>query len=484
MKSQSSLEVPKQVRSASFDEIQLEAKRHDDGRDARSTRTTSSSSSSCSPARSQDSSRGRRSATLRVPQLQSGQRSKSFDVSERGYGSSSSQQSSLGRDVRRPETPTIQVSGCYHCACVEEYKSLNLSRDEDDPSSREELDDEVDEGDDTSGEDDEDSELVDRSEGSPEIRVTLATFTDKEQPGDQVIETTPPPSPTVVPEIVPEMVQEDTSDIRGGLFPSRERRRSISSPKLARQEALTSYPVELPTVVSSTEDEERAEEEEDEEELGHVESGKCKFVVRDIFLTVPELKRDRAASVDSCFNNKNGHSEDTDTLTVPQQSIRSKSVDIVLPTEAQTRYTALLPGTEARPPRGWVRLVNGTRSLVPNTFNFLNVPPRPFQFLLVFCIMFCILLFLCLFSSYICCLLFLLLVPALLCMYVCVFNCFSLIRLDGAAIIETLIRERFNTFRRMASNVFVTRNSYCCCFQALRKGMTLSNEPVLITSMR
>lgn len=87
--------------------------------------------------------------------------------------------------------------------------------------------------------------------------------------------------------------------------------------------------------------------------MGHgIGSGKCKFVVRDIFLTVPELKRDRAASVDSCFNNKNGHSEDTDTLTVPQQSIRSKSVDIVLPTEAQTRYTALLPGTEARPPRG------------------------------------------------------------------------------------------------------------------------------------
>lgn len=434
MKSQSSLEVPKQVRSASFDEIQLEAKRHDDGRDARSTRTTSSSSSSCSPARSQDSSRGRRSATLRVPQLQSGQRSKSFDVSERGYGSSSSQQSSLGRDVRRPETPTIQVSGCYHCACVEEYKSLNLSRDEDDPSSREELDDEVDEGDDTSGEDDEDSELVDRSEGSPEIRVTLTMFTDREQP-DPVIETTPDPpspppslSPTLVPEIVPEMVQEDTSDIRGGLFPSRERRRSISSPKLARQEALTSYPIELPTVVSSTEDEERAEEEEDEEELGHVGSGKCKFVVRDIFLTVPELKRDRAASVDSCFNNKNGHSEDTDTLTVPQQSIRSKSVDIVLPTEAQTRYTALLPGTEARPPRGWVRLVNGTRSLVPNTFNFLNVPPRPFQFLLVFCIIVHVLFLSFSFSLffYICCLLFVLFdlfqlsyVYMYVCMYVC-----------------------------------------------------------------
>lgn len=354
MKSQSSLEVPKQVRSASFDEIQLEAKRQDDARDGRSTRTTSSSSSSCSPARSQDSSRGRRSATLRVPQLHSGQRSKSFDVAERSYGSSSSQQS-LG-SVRRPETPTIQVSGCYHCICVEEYKNLYLSRDEDDPSSREDLDEEADVVDDTS--EDEDSELVDKSEASPEIRVTLTTFTEKEPDVTDVVSETTVPPDTVVPEVVPKVVQDEMSDIsevRGGLFPGRERRRSISSPKLARQEALTSYPLELPTVVSSTEDE--------EESTHDLSSSKCKFVVRDIFLTVPELKRDRAASVDSCFNNKNGHGEDADTLTVPQQNIRSKSVDIVLPTEAQTRYTALLPDTEARPPRGWVRLVNVTSPL-------------------------------------------------------------------------------------------------------------------------
>ncbi|CAL7945031.1 unnamed protein product [Xylocopa violacea] len=353
MKSQSSLEVPKQVRSASFDEIQLEAKRQDDARDPRSTRTTSSSSSSCSPARSQDSSRGRRSSMLRVPQLQSGQRSKSFDVYERTYASSSSQQS-LG-NIRRPETPTIQVSGCYHCACVEEYKSLYLSRDEDDVSSREDLDVDAEEADDTS--EDEDSELVDRSEGSPEILVTLTTFTEKEsdvpKEKDEPEPITVVPT-TVVPEIVPEVAPDatDIGEVRGGLFPERQRRRSIASPKLARQEALTSYPLELPTVVSSTEDEEKVEDEDEEEELSHVGSNKCKFVVRDIFLTVPELKRDRAASVDSCFNNKNGHGEDADTLTVPQQNIRSKSVDIVLPTEAQTRYTALLPGTEARPPRG------------------------------------------------------------------------------------------------------------------------------------
>ncbi|XP_076664280.1 retinal degeneration A isoform X3 [Andrena cerasifolii] len=340
MKSQSSLEVPKQVRSASFDEIQLEAKRHDDVRDCRSVRTTSSSSSSCSPARSQESMRGRRASMLRVPQLQSGQRSKSFDVCERGYGSSSSQQP-LG-SVRRPETPTIQVSGCYHCACVEEYKNLYSSRDDDEPSSRE--DDDVDDvGEDTS--DDEDSELEHRSEGgSPEIRVTLTTFTEKA--ADDQESTVEQTAAAASPEMVPGVAHDelDTNDIRGGLFPERQRRRSVASPKLARQEALTSYSVELPT--------------EDEEKPDDDDSSKCKLVVRDIFLTVPGLKRDRAASVDSCFNNKNGNvdaddgSEDADTLAVPHQGIRSKSVDIVLPTKAQTRYTALLPGNEARPPRG------------------------------------------------------------------------------------------------------------------------------------
>ncbi|XP_017891101.1 eye-specific diacylglycerol kinase isoform X2 [Ceratina calcarata] len=357
MKSQSSLEVPKQVRSASFDEIQLEAKRQDDTKDIRSARTTSSSSSSCSPARSQESSRGRRASTLRVPQLQSDRRSKSFDVCERSYGSSSSQQSLVG--IRRPETPTIQVSGCYHCACVEEYKNLR-ARDEDDGSSRDELDDEPDndftseDEDEEEEEEDESADVIDRSEGSPEIRVTLTTFAEKDL---YVSQTSPEPESEPGPEsstIVPEVTREQPadvsclSDVNSGLFPERQRRRSLASPKLARQEALTSDPVDLPTVVGSTEDDDDDDDDNDDANR----TGKAQFVVRDIFLTVPELKRDRAASVDSCFNNKNGHGEDVDSLAVPQQSIRSKSVDIVLPTEAQTRYTALLPSTEARPSRG------------------------------------------------------------------------------------------------------------------------------------
>ncbi|KAH8408993.1 hypothetical protein KR009_004912, partial [Drosophila setifemur] len=76
----------------------------------------------------------------------------------------------------------------------------------------------------------------------------------------------------------------------------------------------------------------------------------CAFVVRDIYLTVPDLKRDRAASVDSCFSKMSSGSKaeelqpgnDGCFLTVPNiNATRSRSVDIVLPTDEQARYKAL-----------------------------------------------------------------------------------------------------------------------------------------------
>lgn len=399
MKSQSSLEVPKQVRSASFDEIQLEAKRQDDAKEMQlqhlemrtssGTRTTSSSSSSCSPARS--TAESKRLTTLRVPQLQSGQRSKSFDVYERSSLLSMTQQTSSGRSSvwsgssRRldRETPIIQVSGCYHCACVEEYKNLYMRTDEDDDddddSSRDEDDGSVitaenfvddedlaeiilqqaygDDNDDGTGSGETGSSR--RRDGSPEIRVTLTTnYYDR--------------SASEV-----DTGSSDGSEVRQQDFVTcdrQQRRRSVASPRLSRQEALTSFPADLPAVLGSG-------GEYDDDPPGHIADAdddesyqksvsaahyrtdnKGKLVVRDIFLTVPELKRDRAASVDSCFNNKNGKGsgtgEDCDSLTVPQQSVRSKSVDIVLPTEAQTRYTALLPPNDARSTRGWVHARN------------------------------------------------------------------------------------------------------------------------------
>lgn len=70
-------------------------------------------------------------------------------------------------------------------------------------------------------------------------------------------------------------------------------------------------------------------------------------LVHDIYLAVPELKRDRAASVDSCFSKVSGGaraeelSVGGDSLTVPVTGLRSRSVDIVLPTAEQARYKAL-----------------------------------------------------------------------------------------------------------------------------------------------
>lgn len=72
--------------------------------------------------------------------------------------------------------------------------------------------------------------------------------------------------------------------------------------------------------------------------------------VQDYFLTVPEtdLRRDRAASVDSSFSklSSNGKTEELQPeidgyLTVPTNAVRSRSVDIVLPTNEQARYKAL-----------------------------------------------------------------------------------------------------------------------------------------------
>lgn len=80
-------------------------------------------------------------------------------------------------------------------------------------------------------------------------------------------------------------------------------------------------------------------------------------LVNDIYLAVPELKRDRAASVDSCFSKVSGGSRaeqlngTRDSLTVPGTSLRSRSVDIVLPTAEQSRYKALaLTASQPTPP--------------------------------------------------------------------------------------------------------------------------------------
>lgn len=372
MKSQSSLEVPKQVRSASFDEIQLEAKRQDGvrTRDSQSPVETpyphgsnhpaSALAASATSNNNETSSHGainrymhqesgvRRLTTLRVPQLRSNQRSKSFDacaIDKRNAGGSS------------PPSNTFQISGCYHCACVEEYKRQQLARknqeagespsayaagrtllDDDYESEREENDEDEDADEDDNHLDDSAEEETDEDGARAVVRRRERSDRDREHSPEILVTLTGTESP----------------------YPS-SRRRSVASPKLSRQEALTSFPADL--TLGSTRDDNETDDTEGSPDPSATDTDTDekspragRLVVRDIFLAVPELKRDRAASVDSCFNGsknaeKSGPSQQG-LLAVPQQSLRSKSVDIVLPTDVQTRYTALLPSSESRRLRG------------------------------------------------------------------------------------------------------------------------------------
>lgn len=74
-------------------------------------------------------------------------------------------------------------------------------------------------------------------------------------------------------------------------------------------------------------------------------SGAKDALVHDIYLAVPDIRRDRAASVDSCFSKVSGARAEelggSDSLSVPSAGLRSRSVDIVLPTAEQARYKAL-----------------------------------------------------------------------------------------------------------------------------------------------
>ena len=409
MKSQSSLEVPKQVRSASFDEIQLEAQRQESSANAelRSIANIAMATSSGHdvtpahgpgpgpPQRADTIGYGpgpRRSLnTLRIPQMQTGQRSKSFDVASTS-GSAGTERNLLDQPASAPMLPNTASSygysrwrssaerelppapapyTCWHCQCVEELRAAKLrnqtdSWDDDDDDEERQYDDEDNDADaeyesgpgstelflgeppqlerdasdnsyyyvvvrPTRDEPEEEGSDCSRREGSPEIRVTLTTTSEKTSTDLEVD-------------------SSELSDGRTELVPeSRQRRRSLS-----RQEAL-----ELPTLLtlpcglaaatgagdeSSPDEDEEEPHDEENERSASAENPTAGLVVRDIFLTVPDLKRDRAASVDSCFNNnKNGKIETCYSLQVPQQSPRSKSVDIVLPTEVQTRYTALLP---------------------------------------------------------------------------------------------------------------------------------------------
>ncbi|XP_021191867.1 eye-specific diacylglycerol kinase isoform X3 [Helicoverpa armigera] len=271
MKTQSSLEVPKQVRSASFDEIQLEAVR---GSGA--------------------------SVLLSVPQP--GARSRSFDSA----GSDDS-----GTYLEVPRLWSRRRSGkgtpppCVHCRHMETW-------------------------------------LARRSEErvTPERALASSSAEDDDEEDEsevdvpQVLLAPPPPPRTFPPPPVhsppptpgaPSFELQPPVD-EPPILP--QRRRSIS-----RQEAFFVEPT------GSSLENVRASEEE-------AAFAAKDSLVHDIYLAVPELKRDRAASVDSCFSKvSGGRAEELNgtgnSLTVPGSGLRSRSVDIVLPTAEQSRYKAL-----------------------------------------------------------------------------------------------------------------------------------------------
>lgn len=291
MKTQSSLEVPKQVRSASFDEIQLEAKRS---------------------LQHQSSETG---GFLSVPSHT--QRSKSFDS-----GGNTTEDPGMFLEVptrrfqRRRSSGDKSQPACVHCVHMEEYNKLNTPPGDEtscprsfsysDTSTSEEFDSESD------------------PEEPPSTPHCCITVTLSPTP---IVPSSPPP--------------EEPS-------PS-SRRRSITSPKLERQEAFIFNETSLDPSP------------EEAQQTNNV-------IVSEFFLAVPELKRDRAASVDSCFISKppsGGKTEEIEPAPCTQllleppplgpASLRSRSVDIVLPTDEQARYKALaMTNTTRTSDKGYV----------------------------------------------------------------------------------------------------------------------------------
>ncbi|XP_055612047.1 eye-specific diacylglycerol kinase isoform X2 [Uranotaenia lowii] len=466
MKTQSSLEVPKQVRSASFDEIQLEAQRANQFLKVHQGSTEEPPSG----------------LLLQVPQ-QSGQRSRSFDLT----GSTEESQAAAFLDVpkrfQRRKSSSKTPPPCIHCLYLEEYRkqtgveqrqyydnteyqTLCYSSTSSSSSSGEEAD-----------EEDENDEDDDNNYGfnynnvqcksllpPPIVSPCGITFTlsptngdDLEDYGDEappdvdcvgpVLPPPPmfdndyhpplaipsigspppigscappcafPPSPTIEVPPPSSPIVDESGNVVGG--PTRTRRRSIS-----RQEAIfveptgnslenvsssvdhgTTPPTDITVIVPpppAVPDDGCEESNDDNNDLqrqrrvprDHLPlsseaASKIPYYmeqnsnndnqlpplsfqspppsatlgpaaadfVRDIYLAVPDLKRDRAASVDSCFTKMTGAKTEElkppegelTLLAVPSSgAVRSRSVDIVLPTEEQARYKALaLAGTAA-----------------------------------------------------------------------------------------------------------------------------------------
>nr|XP_045595671.1 eye-specific diacylglycerol kinase-like isoform X3 [Procambarus clarkii] len=335
MKQQNSLEVPPQVRSASFDEMQLKPGRRE------------SSSSSSSPAE-------RQSFLLRVPYL-GPKRSKSFDS---GCGDVDDTDTTSRKKSSRPSSLDKATHHCVHCVYIEDLNRrfgcegkripYNMSLDfvSSLDSSREEAEDELEE------DWDEDSSSDELHEVICGIKVTLSPNSPSSASPTQ--EEVPIPTPAAAAAPSP--------------------RSKAVSPKLERQPAI--FCMNTSTELSSQENSfdlsdggfshhgsflylGSSSDYGDGEQSGEQGSGgekqEGKEGVTDVFLEVPP-RRDRAASLDISFASfpkpedliKSSTTGLTRSVSLePPKSLRSKSIDIELPTEEDGNYKVVVTTPKA-----------------------------------------------------------------------------------------------------------------------------------------
>lgn len=277
---------------------------------------------------------------LQVPQSQFGaQRSRSV---ESGSIDTASYLEVPKRFQRRRSSNIKSPVFCVHCLCVEEYEREKNNFNEDTQLS------------DTSFSDDDDTDDSEHIEKCDEKRLTIPMTSP-----NCGIKFSISPIDSFHSQSAHD-AQDSSSSIENQLDastpsidielsvqpPTRSRRRSIS-----RQEAISIEPIgssleNLVSVKLQNENELRMKQNNDQLNT-RIDS---KEYVQDFYLTVPDndLRRDRAASVDSSFSkmSSNGKTEELQPkvdgfLSVPTNATRSRSVDIVLPTNEQARYKAL-----------------------------------------------------------------------------------------------------------------------------------------------
>lgn len=329
MKQQNSLEVPPQVRSASFDEMQLKPSRRE-------------SSSSSSPAE-------RQSFLLRVPYL-GPKRSKSFDS---GCGDVDDTDSSSRKKSSRPSSLDKSSQQCVHCIYLEELTrrfgggprriSYNTSLDmvSSLDSSREEAEDEDDDWDDDDSSSDELHEVI------CGIKVTLspnspssASPTQEEAPLPAAPPRTKPASPKL--ERQPAVFCMNTS----AELSSQENSFDLSDGGYSHH---GSY-LYLGSSSEYGDGEQGGEAAVPGGEVAVPGGERPREGVTDVFLEVP-ARRDRAASLDISFASfpkpeelsKSSPAGLTRSCSLePPKALRSKSIDIELPTEEDGDYKVVV----------------------------------------------------------------------------------------------------------------------------------------------